>query len=132
MAASTEGRRCPVMHVRRNLVGGPGPGVTLRTRSTPLVRHIQAIDPKAWKTINLDRDGYYRKPQIVDEDVTLSTYAGTIRQLIVWGLGRDAPTVLITNDRRSSHRPLVGRTRCVRIGLWRRVAIVTASTDEAG
>ena len=28
----------------------------------------------------------------------LTSYPGTVRQLIVTGLGRDAPTVIITND----------------------------------
>ena len=30
--------------------------------------------------------------------VKLTSYPGTVRQLIVTGLGRDAPTVIITND----------------------------------
>ena len=30
--------------------------------------------------------------------MTLTSYPGTVRQLIVTGLGRDAPTVIITND----------------------------------
>ncbi len=83
--------------------------ITLRTRSTALVRHIDAIDPKAWKTVTLDRDGHYRKPQVVDEEVTLSAYPGPIRQLLVRGLGRDTPTVIITNDRRSTPKQIIER-----------------------
>ncbi|MDQ2816321.1 MAG: hypothetical protein M3Z75_31880 [Actinomycetota bacterium] len=30
--------------------------------------------------------------------MTPTSYPGTVRQLIVTGLGRDAPTVIITND----------------------------------
>ena len=33
-----------------------------------------------------------------DPHATLTDYPGTVRQLIVTGLGRDAPTVIITND----------------------------------
>jgi transposase-like protein len=83
--------------------------VTLRMRSAALMRHINTLDPTAWRTVTLDRDGDYRKPQVVDEDVTLSVYPGTIRQLVVRGLGREAPTVIITNDRRSSPKQLIGR-----------------------
>ena len=83
--------------------------ITLRTRSAALMRHIDAIDPKAWKTVTLDRDGHYRKPQVVDEEVTLSAYPGPIRQLIVKGLGRDTPTVIITNDRRSTPKQIIER-----------------------
>lgn len=83
--------------------------ITLRMRSVALVRHIEAVDPKAWKTVSLDRDGNYRKPQVVDEEVSLSAYPGTVRQLIVRGLGRDAPTVIITNDRRSTAKQIIER-----------------------
>jgi transposase-like protein len=83
--------------------------ITLRMRSAALMGHIEAIDAKAWKTVSLDRDGHYRKPQVVDEEVTLSAYPGTARQLVVRGLGRDTPTVIITNDRRSSPKQLVER-----------------------
>jgi hypothetical protein len=83
--------------------------ITLRMRSAALVRHINTIDPKAWKTVNLDRDGNYRKPQVVDEQATITNYPGTIRQLLVRGLGRDAVTVIITNDRRSSPKQLIER-----------------------
>ena len=83
--------------------------ITLRMRSVALVRHIEAIDPKAWKTVNLDRDGNYRKPQVIDEQATITGYPGTVRQLLVRGLGRDAVTVIITNDRRTSPKQLIER-----------------------
>jgi hypothetical protein len=83
--------------------------VTLRMRSAALLRHITALDPTTWRTVTLDRDGDYRKPHVVDEDVTLSAYPSTIRQLVVRGLGHDAPTVIITNDRRSSPKQLIQR-----------------------
>jgi transposase-like protein len=65
--------------------------MTLRMRSTSLMRHIDALDAKGWKTVRLDRDGNYRKPEIVDEIVRLSDYPKPIRQLVVRGLGRDTP-----------------------------------------
>lgn len=83
--------------------------ITLRMRSPSLIRHIDTIDPKAWRTVNLDRDGGYRKPQVVDEEVTISNYPGIIRQLVVRGLGRDTPTVIITNDRHSSAKQIIER-----------------------
>ena len=30
--------------------------------------------------------------------MTLTSYPGTVRQLVVTGLGREAPTVIITNN----------------------------------
>lgn len=83
--------------------------ITLRMRSPSLLRHINTIDPKAWKTVNLDRDGGYRKPQVVDEEVPITNYPGTVRQLLVRGLGRDTATVIITNDRHSNAKQIIER-----------------------
>jgi hypothetical protein len=83
--------------------------ITLRMRSASLVRHIDGIDSHAWRTVSLDRDGGYRKPQVVDEQATISGYPGTVRQLVVRGLGRDTPTVIITNDRHATARQIIQR-----------------------
>ncbi len=83
--------------------------MTLRMRSPALIAHIDGIDPKAWRTVTLDREGNYRKPQLVDEVVRLSGYPRPIRQLVVRGLGREAPTVLITNDPASTPKWLIER-----------------------
>jgi len=83
--------------------------LTLRMRSTGLTRHIDALPPTAWHTVRLDRDGAYRRPKVVDEETTLSAYPGTIRQLIVRGLGRDSATVIITNNRTRSPKQIIER-----------------------
>jgi hypothetical protein len=83
--------------------------ITLRMRSPSLVRHIEGIAPGAWRTVSLDRDGNYRKPQVVDEAAAITGYPGTVRQLIVRGLGHDTATVIITNDRRTSAKQLIER-----------------------
>ncbi len=83
--------------------------MTLRMRSPALIRHIDQIDAKAWSTVRLDRDGNYRKPQVVDETVRLSDYPHPIRQLVVRGLGRESPTVLITNHTSATPKFLIER-----------------------
>ena len=40
----------------------------------------------------------------------LKNYGGSLRQLIITGLGRDAATVIITNDRESTARQLITAT----------------------
>jgi hypothetical protein len=65
--------------------------------------------PHTWKSVTLDRDGRYRKPDVVDERVTITNYPGTVRQLLVRGLGREAPTVIITNDRASTAKKIIER-----------------------
>ncbi|MCA1695772.1 MAG: hypothetical protein LC749_14160 [Actinobacteria bacterium] len=83
--------------------------LTLRMRSPALTRHIAAMPTSAWTTVRLDRDGAYRRPKVIDEQATLSNYPGTVRQLIVTGLGRDTATVIITNDQTSSAKQLIER-----------------------
>ena len=83
--------------------------MTLRMRSPALIRHIDQLNPKAWKVVRLDRAGNYRKPEVVDETVRLSDYPHPIRQLVVRGLGRDTPTVLITNHTTATAKFLIER-----------------------
>jgi hypothetical protein len=83
--------------------------LTLRMRSPGLTRHIDALPPTAWRTVRLDRDGAYRRPKVVDEETTLSAYPGAVRQLIVRGLGRDAATVIITNNHTRSPKQIIER-----------------------
>jgi transposase len=82
--------------------------LTLPMRSPALTRHIASLSPADVKTITLDRPGPHTKPKVhQDKAVTLTSYPGTVRQLIVTGLGRDQPTVIITNDRDATIRALV-------------------------
>ena len=84
--------------------------LTLRMRSTALVRHINNLAPADYKTITLDRSGRYNRPRVHETPAaTLSNYPGTVRQLIITGLGRDAPTVIITNDTASTVKELIAR-----------------------
>ena len=81
---------------------------TLRMRSASLMAYINGLASKDYKTVTLDRPGPYNRPKVhEDPAVTLTSYPGTVRQLIVTGLGRDAPTVLITNDTAITTRALI-------------------------
>jgi hypothetical protein len=81
---------------------------TLRMRSASLTRYIRTLKPADYKTITLDRPGPHNKPRVhEDPAVTLTSYPGTVRQLAVTGLGREQPTVIITNDGHITTRALV-------------------------
>ena len=83
---------------------------TLRMRSASLMRYINGLASKDYKTMTLDRPGPYNRPRVhEDPAVTLTSYPGTVRQLIVTGLGRDAPTVIITNDTGIKTRALISQ-----------------------
>ena len=84
--------------------------LTLRMRSPALVRHINALTPAGFKTITLDRPGPHNKPKVhEDKAVKLTSYPGTVRQLIITGLGRDAATVIITNEHQATIRNLISQ-----------------------
>ena len=54
------------------------------------------------------RPGPYNRPKVhEDPAVRLSAYPASLRQLIVTGLGRDAPTLIITNEREASSKALI-------------------------
>ena len=44
-----------------------------------------------------------------DPAVTMTSYPGTVRQLVVTGLGREQPTVIITNDNDLTTRTIITR-----------------------
>jgi transposase len=82
--------------------------LTLRMRSAALMKYIAALKPGDYHTITLDRPGPHNRPRVhEDKAVTLTGYPGTARQLVVTGLGRDEPTVIITNEHHATIRALV-------------------------
>ncbi len=82
---------------------------TLRMRSPALMKQINALTSKDFKQITLDRTGRHTKPRVHETAaVKLTSYPGTVRQLVITGLGRDAPTVLITNDTGITTKALIG------------------------
>ena len=84
--------------------------LTLRMRSAALVRYINSLTSKDYKTVSLDRPGPHNKPKVhEDKAVKLTSYPGTVRQLVVTGLGRDAATVIITNEEQATIRNLISQ-----------------------
>ena len=82
--------------------------LTLRMRSPALVKYISRLTSKDFTTITLDRPGPHNRPRVhEDPAVKLTSYPGTVRQLVVTGLGREAPTVIISNDHNTKTRTLV-------------------------
>jgi hypothetical protein len=85
--------------------------LTLRMRSPSLTKKINALPASAYTTVSLDRStGKHTKPKVHESTgVKLTHYPGTVRQLIVTGLGRDTPTVIITNDHTTPTKTLIER-----------------------
>lgn len=72
--------------------------LTLRMRSPALIAQIDALTDDQYRTVTLNRPGRFNRPRVHESRARLTGYPGTVRQLIVTGLGREAPTVIITNN----------------------------------
>ncbi len=82
--------------------------ITLRRRSPTLLREIALLPRSAWRTVELDvPTRKYRTPRVYEHSATLAERA--FRQLFIQDLGHDQPTILVTNDRRTSAAKLIQR-----------------------
>src|SRR5215467_14008890 len=73
-----------------------------------LIAEINDLPPSAWRTINLDvPNRKYRTPKVYEQKVCLRKC--TYRQFFIKDLGHDLPTILLTNDRKSTVPQLILR-----------------------
>ena len=82
--------------------------MTLRRRTKGLLADVDGLPPSAWRTVTLDLPHRkYRTPRIYEQKVRLRERS--YRQLFIKNLGHDEPTILVTNDAKSSARNLITR-----------------------
>jgi transposase len=83
--------------------------LTLRERGPKLIADLAARPDSEWKTVRIERAGRYRAPQIHDQIVQIKGIEGQVRQLAVRNIGREQPTLLITNDLQTTNKQLFAR-----------------------
>ena len=82
--------------------------LTLRRRSPSALREIAMLPRSAWRTVELDVPARkYRTPRVNEQKVRLA--GKSFRQLYVLDLGHDEPTIVLTNEQRSSAAKLITR-----------------------
>ena len=82
--------------------------ITLRRRSPKLLKEIVLLARSAWRTVELDGlTRKYRTPRVYERIERLE--GRDFRQLFIEDLGHEEPTILLTNDRRSTTPKLVTR-----------------------
>jgi len=81
--------------------------ITLRQRSPKLTAALEALPASAWTKTRLDRAGKHKTAHYHEDPVTLKD--ATFRQLAVNGLGRDQPTLLLTNRQDLTPKQLIER-----------------------
>jgi transposase len=74
--------------------------ITIRRRGCGRLRRVEGLPADAWQSCQVTQaKGQKRTIHYVDEMTRLTDYQGTVRQIIVRGLGRETPTFFLTNDR---------------------------------
>jgi hypothetical protein len=74
--------------------------ITIRRRGPSLLARVSQLPADRWRHCQITQaKGKRRQVEYVEEWVKLDGYEGTVRQLIVTGLGHESPTFFLTNDR---------------------------------
>jgi len=82
--------------------------MTLRRRSPNLLKEIAQLPRSAWRTVELDvPTRKYRTPRVHEQSIVLA--GCRLRQLFIRDLGHEDPTLLLTNEPRTSASKLITR-----------------------
>ena len=81
--------------------------ITLRRRGGTLMDQVAKLPEEAWSAVRLERPGKHRDVSVAEMTATIAKRE--FRQLAVKGLGRDQPTLLLTNQRERSPKQLIER-----------------------
>src|SRR5262249_31638738 len=74
--------------------------ITIRRRRSGMLARVGRLPTDHWNCCQITKaKGKRRQVKYVDEWIELDGYEGTIRQLIVTGLGHESPSFFLTNDR---------------------------------
>jgi transposase len=83
--------------------------LTLRQRGKTELARLAGLPASAWKTATIARSGRYRRPRMHEDMIKLKEVQRPVRQIAVSNIGRDEPTLLITNDPDSRAKDLFAR-----------------------
>jgi hypothetical protein len=84
--------------------------VTIRRRGAAILRRLRARPAQDWHRAVIDiPKRRHQNIRYLDETVRLRDYAGSIRQLAVAGLGREEPTLCLSNNFEASAREVITR-----------------------
>ena len=82
--------------------------ITLRRRSPSLLAEIDGLPPSAWRTVTLDISSRkHRTPRCYEQKAR--PQKRTFRQFFIKDLGHDEPTILLTNDAKSTAKNIIAR-----------------------
>jgi hypothetical protein len=84
--------------------------ITIRRRGAAILRRLERRPASDWKRAVIDTPKRcHQQVRYLDETARLRGYEGPIRQIAVAGLGRDQPTLFLSNDFEETPRALIIR-----------------------
>jgi hypothetical protein len=82
--------------------------VTLRRRGSAILKRLAALPARTWQGAVIDiPQRRHRHIRYIDERIQLRGYQGKIRQIAVKGLGREHPTLFLSNHLEARVRELI-------------------------
>jgi len=83
--------------------------MTLRKRGKKVIEELSSVADKQWSKARIERAGRYRHPHIYERVISIKGIDNPVRQIAVKNIGRDEPTLLITNDITTKAKDLFAR-----------------------
>ena len=83
--------------------------MTLRQRGSSVLDRLAQLPNSAWTRARIERTGRYRRPQLHEDTVRLTGIDQPVRQIAVRNIGREQPTLLITNELTTEAKALFAR-----------------------
>jgi hypothetical protein len=84
--------------------------VTIRRRGAAILRRLRAVPAKDWRRAVIDiPKRRHKNIRYLEETTRLRDYPGAIRQVVVAGLGREEPTLFLSNNVAVTARELITR-----------------------
>src|ERR1019366_1442176 len=118
MAATSASATCGWTRASSPLPGTKAGAVRSSSRRTSPVRAVSgktelarlaALPASEWKGAVIARAGRYRRPRMHQDMVKLTGISAEVRQIAIKNIGRDQPTLLITNDTATKTKDLFAR-----------------------
>lgn len=73
--------------------------VTIRRRGSRVIRRLKALPRSQWQRAHIDiPKRLHKNVRFIDETIQLRDYEGAVRQVAVTDLGRDQPTLFLSNN----------------------------------
>jgi hypothetical protein len=83
--------------------------LTLRQRGKTELTRLAGLPASAWTSAVIARSGRYRRPRLHEDMIKLTDISSKVRQIAVKNIGRDEPTLIITNDLTTTGKNLFAR-----------------------